>query len=295
MTLAPRRIMLAAMSALPQLPKCRFADGTLVPALGQGTWRMGETPERAVTEVDALVAGIELGMTLIDTAEMYGDGGAERIVGRAIRGRRDGVFVVSKAYPQHAGRKSLVAACERSLARLATDHLDLYLLHWRGGIELEETVVAFDQLVRAGKILRWGVSNFDASDMTELAAVDGGDGCATNQVCYHLDARGIEWDLLPWMRARAMPVMAYSPFAQGDLVGDPRLLQVARHTGRTAAALALAWVLRTPGVIAIPQSCDVGHLRGNCAAALAGQDDALAAALDAAFPPPRKATPLTVL
>jgi diketogulonate reductase-like aldo/keto reductase len=287
--------MLAAMSVPVTLPARRFADGTIVPALGQGTWRMGENAERADAEVDALVAGIELGMTLIDTAEMYGDGGAERVVGRAIRGRRDGVFVVSKVYPQHAGRKSLVAACERSLARLGTDHLDLYLLHWRGGIQLDETVAAFDSLVRAGKILRWGVSNFDAADLTELAAVAGGDACGTNQVCYHLDARGIEWDLLPWMRARAMPMMAYSPFAQGELLGDPRLREIARRTGRTAAALALAWVMRTPDVIAIPQSCDVAHLRANCAAAFAGLDDALVAALDAAFPPPRKATPLTVL
>ncbi len=287
--------MLAAMRALSQLPSCRFADGAVVPALGQGTWRMGESAARAGAEVDALVAGIELGMTLIDTAEMYGDGGAERVVGRAIRGRRDAVFVASKAYPQHAGRKSLVAACERSLARLATDRLDLYLLHWRGGIVLDETVAAFDQLVRAGKILRWGVSNFDASDMTELAAVAGGDGCATNQVCYHLDARGIEWDLLPWMRARAMPLMAYSPFAQGGLVGDPRLLRVARAAGCSAVALALAWVLRTPDVIAIPRSCDLGHLRGNVQAVLAGIDDSLLAAVDAAFPPPRRATPLTVL
>ncbi|MBK6337720.1 MAG: aldo/keto reductase [Betaproteobacteria bacterium] len=287
--------MLAGVNAPAPLPTVEFADGTLVPALGQGTWTMGEHPARAAREVDVLVAGIELGMTLIDTAEMYADGEAERLVGRAVAGRRDRVFLVSKAYPQNAGRRALVAACERSLARLATDRIDLYLLHWRGRIPLADTVAAFEGLVRAGKILRWGVSNFDRDDLVELAAVPDGIRCATNQVCYHLGARGVEWDLLPWMRKRRMPLIAYSPFGQGALLHDAALQSIAGRERRAAAALALAWVLRQQGVIAIPQTADPAHLVANRRAVAEGLPAATAAALTEAFPAPSGPTPLVVL
>jgi diketogulonate reductase-like aldo/keto reductase len=277
------------------IPRCEFADGTRVPALGQGTWTMGESAAHAGREVSALRAGLDLGLTLIDTAEMYGDGGAERIVGKAIAGRRDEVFLVSKVYPQNAGRKSLPAACEASLARLGVDHVDLYLLHWRGRVPLTETVDAFEALVRAGKILRWGVSNFDADDMAELAAVPGGERCATNQVCYHLGERGVEWDLLPWMRARRMPLMAYSPLGQADLLRDPRLIQVAAAERHTPAQLALAWTWRDGGVITIPQTANLAHLRENRGAAGLRWTAALATALDRAFPPPTAPSRLAVL
>lgn len=277
------------------VPECEFADGARVPALGQGTATLGENAAHARREVSALIAGLDLGMTLIDTAEMYGEGGAERVVGKAIAGRRDGVFLVSKAYPQNAGRKSLPAACEQSLARLGTDHLDLYLLHWRGRIPLAETVDAFETLVRAGKIRRWGVSNFDAADMAELVALPGGERCATNQVCYHLGERGIEWDLLPWMRARRMPLMAYSPLGQAALLRDARLMQVAAAEGKTPAQLALAWTWRDGGVITIPQSAEVDHLRENRNAAGLRWRPALAIALDRAFPPPTAPSRLAVL
>jgi diketogulonate reductase-like aldo/keto reductase len=287
--------MLIAMSDPAALPLVEFPDGTRVPALGQGTWTMGENPGRAAREVDALVAGIELGMTLIDTAEMYADGEAERIVARAVAGRRERVFIVSKAYPQNAGRKSLAAACERSLRRLATDRLDLYLLHWRGRIPLAETVDAFEALVRAGKILRWGVSNFAAADLGALAALPAGRRCASNQVCYHLAARGVEWDVLPWMRERRMPLMAYSPFGQGALLRDARLAEIARRERTSAAALALSWVLRAPGVIAIPQTADRAHLSANLRAVAAGVLPSAAAALEEGFPAPTGPTPLAVL
>ena len=287
--------ILGSIMEKSDIPRCEFADGTRVPALGQGTWTMGENAAHAGREVSALAAGLDLGLTLIDTAEMYGEGGAERIVGKAIAGRRDGVFLVSKAYPQNAGRKSLPAACEASLSRLGADHLDLYLLHWRGRIPLAETVDAFEALVRAGKIRRWGVSNFGADDMAELAALPGGERCATNQVCYHLGERGIEWDLLPWMRARKMPLMAYSPLGQADLLRDARLTRVAAAEGKTPAQVALAWTWREGGVITIPQSANPAHLRENRSAAGLRWTAALASALDRAFPPPTAPSRLAVL
>lgn len=277
------------------IPLCEFADGTRVPMLGQGTWTMGEKPLRAGREAAALVAGLDLGMTLIDTAEMYGDGGAERIVGKAIAGRRDEVFLVSKAYPQNAGRKSLPVACDRSLARLGSDHLDLYLLHWRGRIPLAETIEAFEALVEAGKIRRWGVSNFSVADMAELASLSGGENCATNQVCYHLGERGIEWDLVPWMRAHRMPLMAYSPLGQANLLRDARLARVAGAVATTPAQLALAWTCRDGGVIAIPQSANPAHLRENRGAVETVWTPALSEALDRAFPPPAGPSRLAVL
>jgi diketogulonate reductase-like aldo/keto reductase len=256
---------------------------------------MGERKGNSAREQAALRHGINLGMTLIDTAEMYGDGGAEQVVGRAIAGRRDDVFVVSKVYPHNAGAKSAIAACERSLARLATDRLDLYLLHWRGRIPLAETVDAFERLRRAGKILRWGVSNFDVDDLEELVASPEGARCATNQVLYNLMERGIEWKLLAWCAQHGMPVMAYSPVAQRALVAHRKLATIATPLGVTPAQLALAWSIRHSHVISIPQSSDHGHLDDNRSAAGIRLSPATLAALDSAFPPPRRATPLSVL
>jgi len=277
------------------MPKVTFADGARVPALGLGTWKMGEHRRTHAREVAALREGIELGMTLVDTAEMYGDGGAEKIVGEAIAGRRDDVFVVSKVYPHNAGARAAVAACERSLRRLGTDRLDLYLLHWRGSVPLSETVAAFERLRADGKIVRWGVSNFDVADLDELLALPDGPRCATNQVLYHLGERGIEWQLLDRCRALKMPVMAYSPVGQGALLSNRKLVAIARAVDATPAQVALAWLLARPGVIAIPQSTDPAHLRDNRAAAGKKLDAATLAALDAAFRPPSRATPLAIL
>jgi len=277
------------------MPKVTFADGARVPALGLGTWKMGEHRRTHAREVAALREGIELGMTLVDTAEMYGDGGAEKVVGEAIAGRRDDVFIVSKVYPHNAGGRAAVAACERSLRRLGTDRLDLYLLHWRGSVPLSETVSAFERLRTDGKIVRWGVSNFDVADLDELLALPDGRRCATNQVLYHLGERGIEWQLLDRCRALKMPVMAYSPVGQGALLSNRKLVAIARAVDATPAQVALAWLLARPGVIAIPQSTDPAHLRDNRAAAGKKLDAATLAALDAAFRPPSRATPLAIL
>ncbi len=283
------------MPALPPLPVVKFADGTSVPALGLGTWRMGERRQDAGREVAALRHGLDLGMTLIDTAEMYGDGGAEDVVGEAVAGRRDEAFIVSKVYPHNAGAKSAVAACERSLRRLRTDRIDLYLLHWPGGIPLGETIDAFERLRAGGRILRWGVSNFDAGAIRELAATKNGGLCATNQVLYNLSTRGIEFDLLPWCVDHAMPVMAYSPVNQGALAADRRLSALAATLGATAAQLALAWSIRNPGVIAIPKSSAPARLDENRWAATLVLTPGVTAELDCLFPPPRRRTPLAVL
>ena len=280
---------------LPEMPRVAFPDGTSVPALGLGTWKMGEHPKRAAEEAAALSVGLDLGMTLVDTAEMYGDGGAEEVVAKAIATRRDRVFVVSKVYPHNAGRKSAITACERSLRRLATDRLDLYLLHWRGRIPLGETVEAFERLRAAGKIVRWGVSNFDTSDMRELVALPEGRHCATNQVLYHLAERGIEWELLPWLRERRVPVMAYSPLGQGGLLRKPKLATIARELGATPAQVALRWLLHAPGVIAIPESADPDHVRANRGAPSVPLTAATLREIDAAFPAPVKPTPLAML
>ena len=269
--------------------------GETVPALGQGTWHMGERAGRKADEVRALRLGLDLGLTLIDTAEMYGEGGAEEVVGEAIEGRRDTVFLVSKVYPHNASRRGAVEACERSLARLGVETLDLYLLHWRGGVPLAETVETFEGLRAAGKIRQWGVSNLDSDDMAELLALDDGPNCATNQVLYHPGERGIEWDLLPACRERGIPIMAYSPLGQGDVLLDPALSAVADKHGVTPAAVALAWVLRHDDVIAIPKSSDPAHLRANAEAAdlvLNGEDQAV---IDAAFSPPRGPSPLAII
>lgn len=268
--------------------------GEQVPALGQGTWNMAERPGRRADEFAALREGVDLGMTLIDTAEMYGDGAAETLVGEALGDRRDALFLVSKAYPQNASRKRLSIACEASLRRLGTDRLDLYLLHWRGSVPLGETVEAMQALQDAGKIRHWGVSNLDTEDMRELVA-SGGSACATDQILYNLIRRGPEHDLLAWLDTRGMPVMAYSPVEQGRLLGNRALGNLARRIGATPAQVALAWVMRHEGVIAIPKAGTVDHVRENRAAAdLRLSDDDLAA-LDAAFPRPRDRRPLEML
>lgn len=270
-------------------------DGTLVPALGQGTWCMGEQPRRRKDEIAALRCGIELGMTLIDTAEMYGDGAAEELVGEAIAGQRDQVFLVSKVLPQHATRSGTIDACERSLARLGTDHLDLYLLHWRGQLPLAETLEAFMRLKRDGKIRRWGVSNFDTADMQELAALDHGAMVATNQVLYNLSRRGIEFDLLPWSAQHRIPTMAYSPIEQGRLLDSRVLREIAGRRSVTAAQVALAWVLRREDIIAIPKAGRIEHVRENRSALdlVLGPEDLQA--LEDAFPEPAGPQPLEMI
>jgi len=273
----------------------RLPSGEQVPALGLGTWHMGETVRRRADEVAALRLGLELGMRLIDTAEMYAEGGAEEIVAEATKGHRDQVFLVSKVYPHNASRHGAVAACERSLKRLETDVIDLYLLHWRGDVPLAETLAAFEALVRAGKIRHWGVSNFDTADMAELRKLAGGAACATNQVLYNLTRRGIEWGLLPWCRRHKMPVMAYSPLEQGRLAAKPALRAIARRHDAKPLQVALAWVLQRDDVIAIPKAATPEHVRDNLGALdlRLTRDDL--AALDRAFAPPAGETPLAML
>jgi diketogulonate reductase-like aldo/keto reductase len=274
----------------------RLPDGTMVSALGQGTWHMGERGARRATEAAALRLGLDLGMTLIDTAEMYGDGGAEEVVADAIAGRRGEVFLVTKVYPHNAGGAKLKAACERSLQRLRVDAIDLYLLHWRGSVSLADTVEGFERMRREGKIRRWGVSNCDVDDLEELGAAALGE-CATDQVLYNLTARGIEHDLLPFCRGRGMPVMAYTPLGQaGSMLRHRALTAVAARHGASAAQVAIAWTLRDPGgVICIPKASNEAHVRENAKAAelrLTAQDFA---ELDAAFPPPKRKSALAML
>lgn len=269
-------------------------SGETVPALGQGTWKMGEYARLRADEVRALRAGIDLGMTLIDTAEMYADGVAEDVTGEAIAGRRDAVFLVSKVLPSHASHEQTVRACERSLRRLGTDRIDLYLLHWRGGYGLDDTISGFEALQKAGKIRHWGVSNFDVEDMEELLAL-GGTMVATNQVLYNLTRRGIEYDLLPWQAQRNIPSMAYSPIEQGRLANNRDLARIAKAHGRTPAQVALAFTLTRPDIISIPKAGTVTHVKENAEAAdivLTPED---LAALDAAFPPPRRKSPLEMI
>ena len=265
--------------------------GEPIPALGLGTWRMGESARARRAEVEAVHFALEIGYRLIDTAEMYGEGGAEEVVGEALaRGpvRRDEVFLVSKVYPHNASRKGTIAACERSLKRLRTDRIDLYLLHWRGEVALEETVAAFEHLREGGKIRHWGVSNFDVDDLGELWDVDDGKRCAANQVYYSAGQRGIEFDLLPWQRQHRLPVMAYCPIDQGALARSTRLQAIARARGVTAAQVALAWVMRQPDVIAIPKAVQAAHLRENLAAASIELSATELTQIDAAFPPPAR-------
>lgn len=283
------------------------AGGLLLPVLGLGTWRMGEERRRRTAEVAAVRSALGMGYRLIDTAEMYGEGGAEEVVGQAIAAalrqgdiERDQLVVVSKVYPHNASRSGVPAACERSLRRLGLDCIDLYLLHWRGAVPLAETVEAMQALVARGRIRAWGVSNFDLNDLRELGEVQarlGGDrpACAANQVYYSLRARGVEFDLLPWQRERGMPLMAYSPFDKGAIASDKALAALGARHGATAAQMALARLLAEPGVVAIPKAVREAHLRANLeAAALVLSADDIAA-IDRQFPPPRHATPLAMV
>lgn len=270
-------------------------SGQQIPVLGQGTWCMGDDTRHRAEELDALRTGLDLGLTLIDTAEMYGDGASEALVADAIAGRREEVFLVSKVLPENASRRGVIAACERSLQRLRTDHLDLYLLHWRGRVPLEETVEAFTRLVDDGKIRHWGVSNFDVADMEELIGISGDTGPAVNQVLYNLTRRGIEYDLLPWCRQRGIAVMAYSPVEQGRLIEHPELQRIGRRHGITPAQLALAWVIRQEGVIAIPKAAHAAHVQENRAALDIALTEEDLAALNRAYAPPQSARPLEMI
>jgi len=278
-----------------QIPQVKLASGTLVSALGQGTWYMGEDARQRRLEVEALQCGIELGMTLIDTAEMYADGGAEEVVGEAIGGRRDDVFLVSKVLPYNASAQGTIESCERSLKRLGTEKIDLYLLHWRGRYPLEETLSAFEKLKRAGKIGAWGVSNFDTDDMQELTNIAGGKAVATNQILYNLIRRGPEFDLLPWCGAREVPLMAYSPIEQGRLLGNSVLHEVADEIGVSPAAVALAWTMRNGNVIAIPKTSKLSHVRENRNAADIRLTEEQVTLLDRTFAPPTRKTALEML
>ncbi|QFT84394.1 putative oxidoreductase [Halomonas sp. THAF12] len=286
------------------LPATAHEPAVELPAIGQGTWFMGEGPASRADEVRALQLGLDLGMTLIDTAEMYADGGAEKVVGEALAGRRDEAFLVSKVYPWNAGRDTAIAACEATLERLGTDHLDLYLLHWPGGIPIDETLEAFERLREAGKIRRFGVSNFDVDDMETLYARPGGSDCAVNQVLYHLGSRGIEHALRPWQRQQGMPLMGYCPLARaGRLQQDPLSNQVvnalAAEQGLTPAQLLLAWAIRPVDglrdLIATPKAVHPDHVRDNAAVLQATLDDQAIDRLEAEFPAPFAKEPLDVV
>lgn len=277
------------------LPSCTFPNGLVVPAIGQGTWGMGEDIRRRAAEIAALQLGLDLGLTLVDTAEMYADGGAEEVTAAALAGRRDEVVLVSKVLPHHADRAGTIAACENSLARLKTDRIDIYLLHWRDHVALEDTLSGLIALQEAGKIGGWGVSNFDPSDMAELLALPGSIGIQTNQVLYNLMRRGIEFDLLRDHRARRLPVMAYSPIEQGHLPRHPAVRAVAARHDVMPATVALAWVISGGGVMAIPKAVTPEHVRASRAAldlVLTAEDFA---ELDRAFPPPVKPVPLEMI
>jgi diketogulonate reductase-like aldo/keto reductase len=274
--------------------RVRLPSGETVPALGQGTWKMGESDRRRADEVRALQLGLDLGMTLIDTAEMYAAGGAEEVVAEAIDGRRDEIFLVSKVLPDNASRAGTIAACERSLRRLATDRIDLYLLHWPSRHPIAGTVEAFETLKRDGKIRSWGVSNFDVGEMDELLEV-GGTSVAANQVLYNLTRRGVEFDLFPWQAERTIPIMAYSPVEQGRLARHRELQRIADAHDATPAQIAIAFTLLREDVISIPKATELEHVRQNRAAAdivLTSEDRA---ALDAAFPPPRRKSGLEMI
>jgi diketogulonate reductase-like aldo/keto reductase len=269
-------------------------DGERIARLGQGTWEMGERPERRAAEIDALRAGIELGMTVIDTAEMYGEGATEQLLGEALAGLREQVFLVSKVYPHNANRRGIASSCEASLKRLKTDRLDLYLLHWRGGVPLEETVEGLEALRRGGKIRHWGVSNLDVDDMEELIAA-GGTACAANQILYNVARRGPEFDLLPWLRAHRMPAMAYSPIDHMRLPKRSALDEIARERGLSSVQIALAWVLAQPDVCAIPKAGSIDHVRANRQALDLVLSEQEMSKIDDEFKPPRRKVPLEML
>jgi diketogulonate reductase-like aldo/keto reductase len=280
---------------MAEIRTTRLPSGGDIPRLGLGTWHMGEDRRWHDEEVAALKLGLDLGVTLVDTAEMYGSGGAEEVVRDAIAGRRDEVFLVSKVMPSNASRQGTVRACEASLRRMGVERIELYLLHWRGRFPLAETVEALEGLVEAGKIGGWGVSNFDVDDMKELAGVPGGKNVQTDQVLYNLSARGIDYDLIPALGRAGVPVMAYSPVGQGDLATDGRLAALAGRIGATAAQLALAWTMRHPHVVAIPKAVKPQHVRENRAAADLVLDPDILKQLDALFPPPSRKHPLQMI
>jgi diketogulonate reductase-like aldo/keto reductase len=277
------------------VPATTLPSGATIPVLGQGTWHLGQGRHPRDEEITALRTGIELGMTLIDTAEMYGDGASEELIGEAIADRRDDVFLVDKLLPSHSTHRGTIAACQASLGRLGTDHLDLYLLHWRGSVPLRETVTAFEELRGAGLIRHWGVSNFDLPDMLELLEAQGGRHSETDEVLYNLTRRGIEWDLLPWCVANGRAVIAYSPIEQGRLVGHPVLRFIGAKHHATSAQIALAWVLAHKGVCAIPEAGSLEHVRENRAALDIRFDEEDVVKLDSAFPPPSGPVPLEML
>ncbi|MFI4948532.1 MAG: aldo/keto reductase [Alphaproteobacteria bacterium] len=273
-------------------PRVTLPNGESVPAFGLGTWHMGEDRRRAADEVAAVKLGIELGLDLIDTAEMYGNGAAEEIVAEAAAGSRDRLFIVSKVLPYNASQKGVIDACERSLRRLKTDRIDLYLLHWRGSVPLAETLAGFARLQKDGKIRHHGVSNFDTSDMREWIALAGGETVASNQILYNLGHRGPEFELIPWCRERSISIMAYTPLGQGRILGNRALGEVAARHGATPAQVALAWLLRQDGMIVIPKATNLDHMRDNCGARDLALDARDLAALDRAFPPPKRRTAL---
>ncbi|WP_446899163.1 aldo/keto reductase [Clostridium sp. LBM24168] len=280
--------------------KVKLPDGTLVAALGQGTWYLGENTSSEVREIKTLKLGIELGMTLIDAAEMYGNGGSERLVGKAISGIRDKVFLVSKVCPHNAGFKNIFTSCENSLSRLDTDYLDLYLLHWRGSISFEETIECMESLKRQGKILRWGVSNLDTQDMEEIVSYKNGKNCMANQVLYHLGSRGIEFDLLPWQRKHNMPIMAYCPIAKGGrlrrrLLEDKTVNEIAIKYSANPLQILLAWSIRTKDVVAIPKASCEEHVIENAKAGSIMLSKSDLARLDKIFPKPDRKMSLDIL
>jgi diketogulonate reductase-like aldo/keto reductase len=278
-----------------KMPSIPLPGGETIPILGQGTWQMADNRARRTEEIKALRAGVDFGMTLIDTAEMYGSGAAEELIAEALGDRRNELFLVSKVLPENASRRGTITACERSLKRLRTDRLDLYLLHWPGSVPFSETLEAFEALKKAGKIRRWGVSNFDVEEMEEVVALPGGKEVATNQVLFNLSRRGIESELLPWSKQHKIPVMAYSPVEQGRLLRHPALRKIAEGLKATPAQVALAWVMQKPGVCAIPKAGSVDHVQENHAALKLKLTRADLAALDAAFPPPERKMPLEML
>jgi diketogulonate reductase-like aldo/keto reductase len=279
----------------PAIRAVPLPNGTLVPALGMGTWYVGEDPDQHDIQLSALRTGIDIGLTLIDTAEMYGDGAAEELIGKAIAGRRDDVFLVSKVLPSHATLEGTPKACRDSLRRLGTDHLDMYLLHWRGSAPLAQTVEAFEELVQAGLIRCWGVSNFDVLDMEELIAVPGGSRFQTDQVLYNLARRGPEYDLLPWLEETGTPLMAYSPVDHGRLLEHAAIRDMARNKGVTPAQLAIAWVLRLPDVFAVAKASTKAHVIENRAAMEISFSEEELDQLDQLFPAPFSKVPLEVL
>jgi len=273
---------------------CKMPSGNEMPAFGIGTWRMGEGGRKRAQELEAVKYALELGYPMIDTAEMYGDGGAEEIVGEALAGAGQRPFIVSKVYPHNATRSGTIAACERSLKRMRLERIDLYLLHWRGGVRLSETFEAFHRLREAGKIADFGVSNFDTDDMQDAARLDNG-LTGSNQVLYCLSRRGPEYDLLPWMRKRSIPLMAYSPLDQGRLLGNATLKKLAGDLRCTPAQLALAWVLAQPGVVTIPKSMTRERVKENLSAVDIKPSTEVLAELDRAFPPPKAKQALQML